>query len=125
MAKRLKDKTEDQLPFISVINYGDREYVGIMINQDHNVTSFYDIDSLRTPEEKQRFLEVGEIWWWESNRQIPINIFLKIETEQFRYIIKTFNTKDVDVKLGPVISLSNLSSKRIKRKNVQLIRKIN
>jgi hypothetical protein len=54
MAK-LRQTTEQQLPFISVINYGENEYVGIIINQDQYVTSFYDIDALRTPEEKADF----------------------------------------------------------------------
>ena len=122
MAK-LRQTTEQQLPFISVINYGENEYVGIIINQDQYVTSFYDIDALRTPEEKAVFLEIGETWWWESNRQMPINIFLRREIEPFRYCIKTFNSKDVRVLLGPVVNLMNLSVRRIKRKSVQLVRK--
>jgi hypothetical protein len=122
MAK-LRQTTEQQLPFISVINYGENEYVGIIINQDQYVTSFYDIDVLRTPEEKGAFLEIGETWWWESNRQMPINIFLRREIEPFRYCIKTFNSKDVRILLGPVVNLMNLSVRRIKRKSVQLVRK--
>lgn len=122
MAK-LRQATEQQLPFISVINYGEHEYVGIIINQDQYVTSFYDIDAIRTPEEKSNFLEIGETWWWESNRQIPINIFLRTELETFRYCIKTFNSKDVRILLGPVVNLMNLSVRRIKRKSVQLVRK--
>ena len=122
MAK-LRQTTEQQLPFISVINYGELEYVGIIINQDQYVTSFYDIDAIKTPDEKTIFLEVGETWWWESNRQIPINIFLRHEIEPFRYCIKTFNSKDVRILLGPVVNLLNLSVRRIKRKSVQLVRK--
>lgn len=61
MAK-LRDEIEQNLPFISVINYGDEEFVGIIINQDQYVTSFYDLNALRTPEEKTKFLEIGEIW---------------------------------------------------------------
>jgi len=52
MAKKLRDTTKEQLPFISVLNYGEQEYVGIIINQDQFVTTFYDIDAIRTPEEK-------------------------------------------------------------------------
>lgn len=123
MPKKLKETTEEQLPFISVINYGEQEYVGIIINQDQYVTSFYDINALRTPEEKNAFLIVGETWWWESNRQVPINIFLRTEVEPFRYCVKTFNSKDVRILLGPVVNLLNLSVRRIKRKSVQLVRK--
>ena len=120
---KLRDNIEEQLPFISVLNYGGDEYVGIIINQDQFVTSFYDLEAVRTQEEKTALLELGEIWWWESNRQVPINIFLRKEIEPFRYSIKTFNSKDVRIVLGPVVNLMNLTLKRIKRKSVQLVRK--
>jgi hypothetical protein len=123
MAK-LRDNIEQNLPFISVLNYGDEEYVGIIINQDQFVTSFYDLNSIRTPEEKTQFLEIGEIWWWESNRQFPINIFCRNQIGPFAYAIKTFNSKDTRVILGPVVNLMNLTLKRVKRKSVQLVRKV-
>ena len=112
------------MPFISVIHYGSDEYIGIIINQDQYVTSFYDLENIKTTEEKSVILELGEIWWWESNRQVPINIFLRKELEAFKYAIKTFNSKDVRIILGPVVNLSSLSMKRVKRKNVQLVRAV-
>jgi hypothetical protein len=96
--------------------------VGIIINLDNFVASIYDISSLRTEEEKKLFLEMGEVWWWESNRKIPINIFLKKEMQLFRYAIKTFNSKDVDLLFGPAVNLSEIAEKRIKRKLIQLVR---
>jgi len=120
---KLRDNIEQHLPFISVLNYGSEEYVGIIINQDQFVTSFYDLEAVKTPDDKGHLLELGEIWWWESNRQVPINIFLRKEIEPFRYSIKTFNSKDVRIVLGPVVNLMNLTLKRIKRKSVQLVRK--
>ena len=122
MAK-LRDNIEEKLPFISVINYGEDEYVGIIINQDQFVTSFYDLNAIKTPEEKQLFLEIGEIWWWESNRQFPISIFCREQIQPFHYAIKTFNSKDTRVILGPTVNLMNLTLKRVKRKSVQLVRR--
>ena len=123
MAK-LRDDIEQNLPFISVLTYGDNEYVGIIINQDQYVTSFYDLNSLRTPEERTSLLEIGETWWWESNRQFPISIFCREQIQSFQYAIKTFNSKDTRVMLGPVVNLMNLTLKRVKRKSVQLVRKV-
>ena len=123
MAK-LRDNIEQNLPFISVINYGEEEYVGIIINQDQFVTSFYDLNAIKTPEERNIFLEIGETWWWESNRQFPINIFCKDQIYVFSYAIKTFNSKDTRIILGPVVNLMNLTLKRVKRKSVQLVRKV-
>ena len=119
---KLRDNIQEQLPFISVLHYGEDEYVGIIVNQDQFVTSFYDLAMIKTLDERTGLLEIGEIWWWESNRQIPINIFLRREIEPFKYAIKTFNSKDVRIILGPVVNLMNMTLKRVKRKSVQLVR---
>lgn len=121
---KLRDNIQEQLPFISVLHYGEAEFVGIIINQDQFVTSFYDLSIIKTPEEKTIFLNIGETWWWESNRQIPINIFLRAEIAPFKYAIKTFNSKDVRILLGPVVNLMNMTLKRVKRKSVQLVRPV-
>lgn len=114
---------EQNFPFISVVVYGGQEYVGIIANQDQYVTSMYVYTELRSSAEKQSLLEQGEIWWWESNRMIPINIFLRKEMEPFRYCMMTMNSKDVKVTIGPCVNLNNLAIKRVKRKSVQLVRK--
>jgi hypothetical protein len=119
----LKDKIQDQFPFITVITYGNLEYVGIVINQDNNITSIYDYNILKADEHKKYFLEMGDVWWWESNRMLPINIFLRKEMDVFRYAIKNFATKDVAIIMGPVVNLHNIMLKRVKRRSVQLVRK--
>jgi hypothetical protein len=121
---RITTNLQENFPFISVIVHVSHEYVGIIINQDAQITSMYDYSLIKTDEEKQRFLELGEVWWWESNRQIPINIFLAREILDFRYIIKNFSTKDVKLMHGPCTSLNDIIVKRIKRKSITLVRKI-
>jgi hypothetical protein len=113
---------QDNYPFVSCVKSNDIEYVGIVINFDSFVTSIYDISVIKTDEERRLFLEMGETWWWESNRKIPINIFLKKEMQFFRYAIKTFNSKDIELIFGPSVNLSEIAEKRIKRKSIQLVR---
>tara|TARA_A100001011_G_C13949377_1_gene690585 strand:- start:135 stop:506 length:372 start_codon:yes stop_codon:yes gene_type:complete len=119
----LRKDIEEKFPFISVVTYGQKEFVGIINNQDNFVTSMYVYTDLLEDQEKKAFMEVGEAWWWESNRMIPISIFMRKEMEQFRNILTTMNSKDVKVVMGPTVNLNNLSVKRVKRKSVQLIRK--
>ena len=121
---RITTNLQENFPFISVVMHVSHEYVGIIINQDAQVTSMYDYSMIKTDEEKQRFLELGETWWWESNRQIPINIFLARDIFDFRYVIKNFSTKDVKLMHGPCTSLNDIIVKRIKRKSITLVRKI-
>ena len=114
---------QENFPFLSVVTYGGNEYIGIVINQDATVTSMYVYTDLKTKEDELKFLELGDVWWWESNRLIPINIFLKKEMDIFKYSIITMNSKDVRVTLGPCVNLNNLTVRRIKRRSVQLVRK--
>ena len=113
----------DKFPFLSLIQKGDMEFVGIVQNQDNNVISFYDYGRLMSPQDKMRYLKCGEIWWYESNRKLPINIFLKGDFKYFRTTLVTLNSKDVLIIEGPTVRLSDISKKRVKRKTIQLGRK--
>ena len=98
--------------------------MGIIINFDNYIASIYDLSMILGDEERRFFLEMGETWWWESNRKIPINIFLKKEMHIFRPFIKTFNAKDVELVFGPLVNLSDIAEKRVKRKSIQLVRAV-
>jgi len=111
-----------KFPFLSLIRKGDLEYVGIIQNQDNQVTTFYDYSRIMLPVDKMKFLRLGETWWWESNRKIPINIFLKKDFIYFRSTIVTLSTKDIKIVHGPVVRLDDISKKRIKRRTIQLMR---
>jgi hypothetical protein len=115
----------DEFPFLTLVSYGGAEYVGIVQNIDNNLASMYNFDSIKTVKDKQSFLELGEEWWWGTNRMIPINIILKNQFEPFRACLITFSLKDFEVLHGPTISLSNIIQKRVKRRNIQLVRKVN
>jgi hypothetical protein len=69
------------------------------------------------------FLKLGQTWWWESNRQIPINIFLKKDFNYFRSTLVTLASKDIKIMHGPVVKLDDISKKRVKRKTIQLMRR--
>ena len=119
----LTKNIQENYPYISVVTYGGNEYVGIIANQDQYVTSMYVFTMLKTDQDKKRFLELGDSWWWESNRMIPINIFLRTDISPYSYALMTMNSKDVKVSIGPCVNLNALSIKRVKRKSVQLMRK--
>lgn len=116
------EEIQNTFPFLTCIRVSDEEYVGIIINNDIQVTSIYDFNVLKNEALRKRLLELGEVWWWESNRKIPISIFLKADMIPFRPIIKTFNSKDVTIVFGPTVNLSEIAEKRIKRKSIQLVK---
>jgi hypothetical protein len=111
-------------PFLTYLVYGGNEYIGVIQNLDEVITTIYDYGALKTLDQKQQFLELAEMWWWESNRLIPINVFLKQEWTPFRSVVKTMNSKDVEIKFGPQVSLKEIAAKRSKRRSITLVRKV-
>ena len=114
----------ENYPFLTYLSYGGNEYIGVIQNLDEVITTIYDYGALRSVEQKQQFLELAETWWWESNRLIPINVFLKAEWAPFREVVKTMNSKDVNIKFGPQVSLKEIAAKRSKRRSITLVRKL-
>lgn len=124
MNHELFARLAEKYPFITLCVYASTEYVGIIQNQDDAVTTIYDFGAIQDLEQKRRFLELANVWWWESNRSIPINIFLKTEWNPFRGYIRTFVNKDLEILHGPVCSLSEMARKKSKRKSITLVRRI-
>lgn len=113
----------NDFPFLTLVTYGGNEYIGIVQNVDNNLASMYNYESIKTIEDRQYFLELGEEWWWGTNRMIPINIIFRTQFQRYKQTLITFTIKDFNVIHGPVLSLSDIVQKRVKRKNIQLIRK--
>jgi hypothetical protein len=111
-------------PFITVCSYANQDYVGIVQNRDDMVTTIYDYGAITDNLIKEKFLELGEIWWWESNRLIPINLFLKDEWLPFKPFIRTFNNKSLIVVHGPTCSMTELSKRRSKRRSITLVKRL-
>lgn len=125
MGNDIFTKLAEKYPFITLCLYANEEYVGVIQNRDDAVTTIYDFGAVKTQQDKLEFLELANIWWWESNRSIPINIFLRVEWEKFRPLLRTFSNKDLEIIHGPVCSLTDISRKKTKRKSITLVRRIN
>jgi hypothetical protein len=117
-------KLTENHPFITICNYAGQEYVGIVQNRDDTITSIYDYGSIVHQDLKEKFLRLGDEWWWTSNRLIPINIFLRQDWDVFKPYLKTFNNKSLIIMHGPIVSMIDLAKKRPKRRSITLVRKL-
>lgn len=114
----------EKFPFLSLCKVGDEEVVGIIQNYSNTLASIYVYNILQNTDDKQLFIEYGEEWWWQSNRQLPINLFIGIKFKRFSYCLRTYNVKDFEIVVGEPISLQNIITKRIKRRQIQLVQKL-
>lgn len=124
MGNNIFEKLTEKYPFITLCMYANTEYVGVVQNKDDIVTTIYDFGSILSQEDKLEFLELASTWWWESNRSIPINIFLRKDWDKFRPTLRTFVNKDLEILHGPVCSLMDISRKKSKRKSITLVRRV-
>ena len=124
MGSEIFTKIAERYPFITFCSYAGNEYIGIVQNRDDTVTTIYDFGNIQSADLKKLFVELANIWWWESNRSIPINIFLKNDWEIFRPFLRTFINKDLEILHGPCCSLIDLARKKSKRKSITLVRRV-
>ena len=124
MGKDLFQKLADKYPFITLCVYASNEYVGIVQNRDDVITTIYDFGTVKDSEQKRRYLDLANTWWWESNRSIPINIFLRGEWDEFRLCLRTFVNKDLEILHGPACCLMDIARKKSKRKSITLVRRL-
>lgn len=111
-------------PFLSYGTMLDVHYLGIVQNSDSQLLSMYVLDAIPTEALRRAFLSCGEAWWWESNRQVPINIFLGERMRVFRPFLKHFSRKDFELIAGPTVSLQETIARRVRRRQVTLVRKV-
>jgi hypothetical protein len=124
MGDNIFAKLSETYPFITLCRHAGTEYVGIIQNRDDNITTIYDFGNIQDLDLKRLFIDLANAWWWESNRSIPINIFLKGEWDIFRDYLRTFSNKDLEIIHGPVCSLNDIARRKSKRKAITLVRKV-
>ena len=115
---------QERFPFLTIVSYLKTEYIGIVQNADHLFISMYILDENFTDDMKREFLECGETYWWESNRSIPINLFLQDNFKKFKPYLRTFSKKEAEVVQGPVVNLREMMNKRVKRRTITLVRSV-
>ena len=114
----------EKFPFLCLCRVGEDEVVGIIQNYTQTLASIYVLNVLNCKEDKAEFLECGEEWWWGSNRQLPVNLVIGPKFKKFSYCLRTYNVKDFEILHGEAVSLQNIITKRIKRRQIQLVQKL-
>jgi hypothetical protein len=113
---------QEKFPFLTIITYLETEYIGIIQHSDNNFVSIYIMDTNFTNEMKKDFLECGDTWWWESNRSIPINLFLRDKFKKFKPWLRTFARKETVIVEGPSINMMDLINRKLKKRTIQLVK---
>lgn len=70
------DNPYTEFEFLTGLQYGDNEYIGIVVNSDNHLITFYDLEALPSIEAQKYLLQLGDVWWWgeqstDTHRCIP------------------------------------------------------
>jgi hypothetical protein len=122
MTPETRKLLQEKFPFLTIVSYLGIEHIGIMQNSDNSFISIYVLDANSPQEMKKEFLQCGETWWWESNRTIPINLFLRDRFKPFKPWLKTFARKETNIVVGPSINMMDLINRRLKKRTIQLVK---
>jgi len=117
-----KQVLQEKFPFLTIISHLDKEYLGIVQHADTAFVHMYVMDNTFSDQMKVEFLGCGDTWWWESNRQIPINMFVRDRFYVFKPYLRIFSMKETEILQGPVVNLKELMNKRVKRRTIQLVK---
>lgn len=122
MESELK-RLQDDYPFLTYVEIeGDKSVVGIIQNQNTKSLMVYDFDRLVSSDLKKDFLSYGEQWWYESNAQLPINIFIGKKFDKFAHCLVGFSHKDVVRTVGPIVNLAETFKSSPKKRRTELVK---
>lgn len=114
--------TKPTFPFITVLECDGEQYIGVLKIKSKQYITLYCFNNM-PEDQKKELIDLAQQWWWQSNRAIPISLFMREEMEDYEKYTLRFNTDSCTNIQGPLISLSELPTKRIKRRNIALKRK--
>lgn len=113
---------QEKFPFLTIVNYLNTEFIGIVQNADQNFISIYILDVNVSQAMKKEFLSCGDTWWWESNRTVPINLFLRDKFKKFKPWLRTFARKETKIIEGPSLNIMDLLNRKLKKRTIQLVK---
>jgi len=114
----------DKFPFLTYGTMNGVQYIGIVQNADSQLISVYLLHEIPTEGLRKEFIACAMEWWWGSNRQIPINVFLKDRFRPFRPYLKHFSRKDFNLESGPIVSLQETIARRVRKRQITLVRRL-
>lgn len=119
--KKIYDNNHiENFPFLTIAEFNEEEIVGIVQKIKDNYVYIYVFNIIKSGFLRGRFLELGNKWWWESNRMVPINIFFNEEFEVFKDFLRIYNLKNFNIIYSPEIFVQK-TKKYKKRTNLVLI----
>ena len=107
------------LTFIILENNDFR--VGVVQNETPKIIMMYDFGKIHEESLKRKFLKYGDIWWWERNQSLPIDVFIGESFDTYQPMLSGFPKKNISEIIGPTFSISELYLKRIKKKKIEII----
>jgi len=115
------EQTREKYPFLTFLISEGNVRMGIVQNASPRIITFYDIEQIEAEADRNYIIELGDRWWWESNQNVPVNIFIGSEFDKFKDVLVGVSRKSLKDMVGPCFSLHEKYIKRMKKKKIQIL----
>jgi len=115
------ERTREQYPFMTFLVSEGNVRMGVVQNASPRIITFYDIEQIESEIDRKLIMELTDRWWWESNQNTPVNIFIGKEFDKFQNVLVGISRKSLLEVVGPCFSLHEMYIKRMKKKKVQIL----
>lgn len=121
----MKETELDRLrryPYLTYLQVGEIAVLGVVQNVGPQTVNVFDFAHLRTDEQRKGFLKLAEEWWFESNTQVPIDVFLGPKFDYLLHCLRIYPRSAVIDVQGPLINLDDQFKRRIRRRRIEFIK---
>ena len=115
------ENTRKKYPFLTFLISEGNVRMGLVQNASPRIISFYDLEQIESEQDRKNLIALGDKWWWESNQNIPVNIFIGRAFDKFQDVLVGVPRKSLKDVVGPCFSLHEKYIKRMKKKKIQIL----
>lgn len=117
--EELREKHE----FLTVLVIDGELKIGVVQNETQKFVMLFEFSLIRTELSRQRFIELADQWWWESDQSEPIDVYFGLKFDEFSLALRGYPRKTITHHIGPTFNLADKYLRRIKKKKIEIINK--
>jgi hypothetical protein len=117
------EKIYPYLTYIKTDKFGT-EIIGVMQKVTAKFVWIYDYDLIEDEDARKRILEYAQKWYYESNMEITIEMFIGRAFDEFTPYLRGFSVKDISEIVGPQVNLGETFRRRTKKRTIHLVREM-
>ncbi len=122
----MMEELETTYPYLTYLETDKNKdtIIGVMQKVTNKYVWIYNYDLIEDDAARKRLLNYAQKWFYESNMEITIEMFIGPKFDEFFPYLKGYALKDVLKIIGPQVNLGETFRKRTKKRTLYLLREM-